>query len=501
MDRAPTPPLPFAVHLVTGGGTSPELALLLQSLAAARVVAFDAEWKPRRRGDPAAPARGSEGPSPDPAPAPPKFPTVTLLQVACRGGGDGGGEDGVCEVFVVDLLAVPLADLWAPLRELFERPDVLKLGFRFKQDLVYLSATFAAALGRDTGFDRVEPFLDVTNVYYYLKGYDRQKRLPKETKSLATICQELLNITLSKELQCSDWSCRPLSEGQIQYAASDAYYLLDIFDLFQQKLRAEGNSSSTTELNSDASCSQILTECSSSGSDVRSDYLAFIVTKYCNKILLTESDTKLCNSRRKEKQKLPTNARCKDKVDISTEWQGPPPWDPSIGGDGYPKFLCDVMIEGLAKHLRCVGIDAAIPSSKKPEPRELLNQTYKEGRILLTRDVKLLRYQYLASDQVYRVKSLLKHDQLAEVINIFDLKISEDKLMSRCTKCNGSFIQKPLTLDEAMEASKGFQVIPSCLFNRNLEFWKCTDCNQLYWEGTQYHNAVQKFLTVCNISD
>lgn len=26
-------------------------------------------------------------------------------------------------------------------------------------------------------------------------------------------------------------------------------------------------------------------------------------------------------------------------------------------------------VEGLAKHLRCVGIDAAIPYSKKPEPR------------------------------------------------------------------------------------------------------------------------------------
>ncbi|KAG8080707.1 hypothetical protein GUJ93_ZPchr0007g3291 [Zizania palustris] len=90
---------------------------------------------------------------------------------------------------------------------------------------------------------------------------------------------------------------------------------------------------------------------------------------------------------------------------------------------------------------------------------------------------------------------------IAEVIDTFQLKISEDQLMSRCTKCNGRFIQKPLTLDEAIEASKGFQIIPSCLFNRNLEFWKCTDCNQLYWEGTQYHNAVQKFLSVCNISD
>jgi uncharacterized protein with PIN domain len=348
----------------------------------------------------------------------------------------------------------------------------------------------------------VEPFLDVTNVYYYLKGHDRQKKLPKETKSLATICKELLSVSLSKELQCSDWSCRPLSEGQIQYAASDAYYLLDIFDLFQQKITTEGKCSSTTELNSDKHCSATVIECSSSGYDICSGgYLMSIVTKYSEKILLTDSDTKPHSSRRKEKSKLPTNAKCKDKVDYSTEWQGPPPWDPSIGGDGYPKFLCDVMIEGLAKHLRCVGIDAAIPSSKKPEPRELLNQTYKEGRILLTRDVKLLKYQYLASNQVYRVKSLLKHDQLAEVIDTFQLKISEDQLMSRCTKCNGSFIQKPLTLEEAVEASKGFQVIPSCLFNRNLEFWKCTDCNQLYWEGTQYHNAVQKFLSVCNISD
>ncbi|KAG8080720.1 hypothetical protein GUJ93_ZPchr0007g5123 [Zizania palustris] len=425
-----SPPPPFAVNLINGCGSSPELALLLRSLSAARVVALDAEWKPRRR-----------GPGNDPSPAPPpQFPTVALLQIACRGDGDGARE-GVTDVFVVDLLSVPLADLWTPLRELFERPEVLKLGFRFKQDLVYLSATFAAALGYGTGFKRVEPFLDITNVYYYLKGHDMQKRLPRETKSLATICEELLGVSLSKELQCSDWSCRPLTEGQIQYAASDAYYLLDIFDLFLQKIIIEGPGSRrqalpspiagaappppqlapqwkclpTNKPTSDGHCSSKDTECASSGYDICSDgYFTSIVVKYHEKILLTESDTKVHSSRWKEKQKHATNGKCKEKFEGSTEWQGPPPWDPSAGGDGCPKFLCDVMIEGLAKHLRCVGIDAAIPSSRKPEPRELLNQTYKERRVLLTRDVKLLKYQYLASNQVYRVKSLLKHDQLAE---------------------------------------------------------------------------------------
>lgn len=151
---APPAPPPLAVHLVTGGGSSPELALLLRALAAARVVALDAEWKPRRRGpavadDPSAAAAVAAA-----TPPPPQFPTVTLLQVACRGDGDGGGA-AAAEVFVVDLLAVALAELREPLRELFERPEVLKLGFRFKQDLVYLSATFAAALGSSAGFERV----------------------------------------------------------------------------------------------------------------------------------------------------------------------------------------------------------------------------------------------------------------------------------------------------------------------------------------------------------
>lgn len=71
---------------------------------------------------------------------------------------------------------------------------------------------------------------------------------------------------------------------------------------------------------------------------------------------------------------------------------------------------------------------------------------------------------------------------VCQVIETFQLKICEDQLMSRCTKCNGKFIQKPLTTEEAVEAAKGFQVIPNCLFNRNLEFWQCIDCNRLYWE-------------------
>ncbi|TKY55979.1 Exonuclease mut-7-like [Spatholobus suberectus] len=500
-------PLKLKIHLVTCTD-SVEFTLLSEALTQTSVVGLDAEWKPVRR----------------------SFPRVSVLQIACGGSA----------VFVLDLLSLPLSSLCQPLRELLLSPDILKLGFGFKQDLVYLSSTFCS----HGGFDKVEPYLDIRSVYNHLQH--NKKHVPKQSKSLSTICAEVLGFTLSKELQSSDWSCRPLTEEQITYAAMDAHCLLDIFKVFQAKIVKEGDLilETTVLSNPDASlglkelfrnhdmsdkvlraqfCEAVAIVQATTCSDVArmiplaggmiqksscwvtvpmDEVLLKVVTKYGDRILLKESDKKPKSSKKKGKKQSLINGISKgnhfEKID---EWQGTPPWDPLVGGNGYPKFLCDVMVEGLAKHLRCVGIDAAIPYSKKPEPRMLIEQAQKEKRVILTRDAKLLRHDYLTKNQIYRVKSLLKNEQLLEVIETFQLKINEDQLMSRCTKCNGTFIQKPLTTEEATEAAKGFQKIPNCLFDKNLEFWQCMDCHQLYWEGTQYHNAVQKFIDICKLSD
>ncbi|KAL0692269.1 hypothetical protein Bca4012_059449 [Brassica carinata] len=367
---------------------SPEFTRLKCSFARSTVIALDAEWKPQRS-------------------VSSSFPIVTLLQVACRLGQDSD------DVFLIDLTSIHLPSVWELLNDMFVSPDVLKLGFRFKQDLVYLSSTFTQH-GCEGRFNEVKQYMDITSIYNHLLHKRFGRKAPKDIKSLAAICKELLDISLSKE---SDLLPR----------------------VSKKKTRRRGASLKNVNTDKHTVC--------------------------------------------------------------SVDWQGPPPWDSSLGGDGCPKFLLDVMVEGLAKHLRCVGIDAAVPPSKKPDSRELLDQALKENRVLLTRDTKLLRHQDLAKHQIYRVKSLLKNEQLLEVIETFQLKISESQLMSRCTKCNGKFIQKPLTIEEAIEAAKGFQRIPNCLFNKNLEFWQCMNCHQLYWEGTQYHNAVQKFMDVCKLSE
>ncbi|KAL6953991.1 hypothetical protein U1Q18_041658 [Sarracenia purpurea var. burkii] len=505
---------------------SAEFIHFTEALSRSSVIGLDAEWKPLR--------------SPQSA-----FPIVSLLQIACQlSGNEATHRQGGTLVFLIDLLVIPLPSFYGLLRDVLVSPHILKLGFRFNQDLVYLSSTFCAQ-GCNPGFDRVEPFLDITSIYNYLQHKQPGRKIPKQIKSLATICEEILGISLSKELQCSDWSCRPLTEEQKAYAAADAHCLLEIFNVFQRKVIKEGNSFHTvTELGFsylDCGLKEILVKPNTSGTILRTkfcealeivrattaigffqgissarrdvsrvpslntipmdDSILLIVGQYCDTLLLKESDRKPKMSKKKGKRKS-SEGLCKgSRLQNADDWQGLPPWDLTLGGDGYPKFLCDVMVEGLAKHLRCVGIDAAVPYSKKPETRVLIDQAQREKRVLLTRDVKLLRHEYLIKNQIYRVKSLLKNEQLLEVIDTFQLKISEDQLMSRCTKCNGRFIHKPLTTEEAVEAAKGFQVIPNCLFDKNLEFWQCMDCNQLYWEGTQYHNAVQKFIDVCKLHE
>lgn len=84
--------------------------------------------------------------------------------------------------------------------------------------------------------------------------------------------------------------------------------------------------------------------CSSCKITIPMDVSLFnIVKKYSERILLKETDRKPKTSKKKSKKQ--SSAICKDKqIEIFDDWHGPPPWDLSLGGDGCPKFLCDVMV-------------------------------------------------------------------------------------------------------------------------------------------------------------
>jgi uncharacterized protein with PIN domain len=219
------------------------------------------------------------------------------------------------------------------------------------------------------------------------------------------------------------------------------------------------------------------------------------------------------------------------------------PWrhkgDGGGGGSGEPRFLCDNMLEGLARHLRLCGIDAASAGGAGPGTwtppnsnatavgsagtssskqngagteasssggggngnggrkganngggaaaaanrllgyRRLVERAEGEGRVLLTCDRVLFRAKY--TDQIYFIRSAGKGEQLREVLSRFEIEVKEEQLLSRCSRCNGEFLTAPVP---AADLPPGVRVdVPAGVLEKNYEFWLCSNrtCSKVYW--------------------
>eukprot|EP00808_Paulinella_micropora_P005823 g31221.t1 len=139
-----------------------------------------------------------------------------LLQVSSR-----------CKGFLFDLLPegyFPEAD--EVLTHLFQRTDILKIGFRFQEaDLAALRRLGWSA------FKQIRNFLDLHELVACVGVKDEAS----DAKiGLSQLCQDLLHLPLSKSMQLSSWQRRPLRDAQLQYAASDSAVLLILFDALEQ---------------------------------------------------------------------------------------------------------------------------------------------------------------------------------------------------------------------------------------------------------------------------
>lgn len=67
----------------------------------------------------------------------------------------------------------------------------------------------------------------------------RLTRTYTDRHGLKDICAELLDVSLSKQQQSSDWAAETLSEAQLEYAASDVLYLHRLRDALAERLERE----------------------------------------------------------------------------------------------------------------------------------------------------------------------------------------------------------------------------------------------------------------------
>src|SRR5215467_9586305 len=138
-----------------------------------------------------------------------------------------------------------------------------------------------------------------------------------------------------------------------------------------------------------------------------------------------------------------------------------------------PRFVLDQHLGRLAAYLRMLGLDVlhTVPSPDE----ELAAISSREDRILLTRDVGLLKRKEVRRG--YFVRATDPRAQLSEVVKRFCL-LEAIAPFTRCFLCN-----TPLEhVDKAAIAPQ----LPERTADLHNDFMRCPTCRRVYWKGSHY---------------
>ena len=140
-----------------------------------------------------------------------------------------------------------------------------------------------------------------------------------------------------------------------------------------------------------------------------------------------------------------------------------------------PRFIADAMLGKLARWLRVMGFDTLYMQG---DDHLIAARARAEGRILLTRDTELARRKGL---RAIHISSQILQTQLTQVIQTVGAPAPSTP--SRCMKCNGAV--NVLTTEQARP------LVPPYVAQTQQLFHQCSNCGQVYWQGTHWH-SIQK---------
>ena len=137
------------------------------------------------------------------------FDKTCLVQIADRK-----------NIYLLDPIALGGPAELAPLGPVFASPDITKIFHAAEYDLFVLT--------RDCSFTFHNLF--DTMVSAQLLGYP--------SVGLASLAERHFGVHMPKDEQRSDWSRRPLTQRQLNYAASDVLYLIELTEKLTRELKA-----------------------------------------------------------------------------------------------------------------------------------------------------------------------------------------------------------------------------------------------------------------------
>ena len=103
-------------------------------------------------------------------------------------------------------------------------PDILKLYHFARFDLAVLYKYLGVMAGP----------------VYCTKLASKLSRTSTDRHGLKDLCRELIGVEISKQQQCSDWGAETYEQAQLEYAASDVFYLHQLKEKLDRLLKREG---------------------------------------------------------------------------------------------------------------------------------------------------------------------------------------------------------------------------------------------------------------------
>jgi hypothetical protein len=137
------------------------------------------------------------------------------------------------------------------------------------------------------------------------------------------------------------------------------------------------------------------------------------------------------------------------------------------------RFVADGHVGRLAAYLRMLGFDTWYENNA--DDALLAAVASGEGRVLLTRDVGLLKRREV--ELGYCLRSDKPHEQLREVTRRFELH-PHFAPFTRCMACNGPLMAVP--------KSEVSDVLPPHTRETKNEFSRCLQCGKIYWRGSHH---------------
>ncbi|XP_043463266.1 exonuclease mut-7 homolog [Leptopilina heterotoma] len=355
------------------------------------LVGIDSEWKP---------SFGT------------KKSELALIQIATE-----------TNVYIIDTINLgnDFKDLWSELGlVLFENKHILKLGFGLANDIAMMRESLPAlsnvrACGQGY-MDLLHVWRKLVNEYDFEFPYAGDPNFSNE--SLSKLVELSLGHRLNKSDQFSNWERRPLRESQIIYAALDAYCLLEVYDaLAKQCAQMEidfHEISAQVQHIPHKSPKKAFKKATPSRNEVSDQTEAVSLPVQASRMQQMKSalvKVEGVNDIHPESRTLPT---------VAHQWRA----------------VCDSMLGALARQLRMCGCNCVYIEHDRGGDQSI-KVALSENRVLLTRNSCYEKFaQNVPAGSCYRVVTNKVEEQLKEVLNHFNITVTERDIFSRCQVCN-----------------------------------------------------------------